>query len=110
MPANAPVPALDGIYKLELEPRISVEAPRLKRMALVRRAELHSLSLSLFFVPNDPYFDKQWAQHNIGQAYPLPGGGTDTATPARCVSVSAATPMHTYASSKPLLFKRTLPP
>ncbi len=81
-PPNASMPALESIYKLELEPGVSVEAAVVDygNDPSVEYAEPNYL-FPLDLIPDDPYFNHQWALHNVGQPYAVPGGRTDTGTP-----------------------------
>ncbi|MGD2109761.1 MAG: S8 family serine peptidase [Phycisphaerae bacterium] len=81
-PPDAPVPALDRIFKLQLAPRASVEAA-VDEFAKDPGVEFAEPNYYFYVdsMPNDPYFDKQWSLHNVGQPYFVPVGGTSTGTP-----------------------------
>jgi subtilisin family serine protease len=78
-PMTSRVPALERIFKLELEPGAPVEAAVDEYNAdpdvLYAEPDYY---LSVDLIPNDPYFAKQWPLRNTRQYYPVPGGGNTT--------------------------------
>ena len=81
-PPGAPIPALDRIFKLKLAPGVPVEAAvdDFARDPNVEFAEPNYI-FTVDVFPNDPYFNDQWALHNVGQPYVVPGDDTATGTP-----------------------------
>ena len=81
-PADAPIPALDRIYRLELDPGVSVQAAvdDFSEDPSVEFAEPNYI-VRLDLTPDDPYFGVQWALHNTGQTYPVSRQVSDAGTP-----------------------------
>ena len=81
-PKGAKVPDLGRIYKIELGSGQSAPqaVAEYKRDPDVEYAELNYI-VSICATPNDPnYYPEQWALHNDGSDYPVPGGGTESGT------------------------------
>ncbi|MHC4640738.1 MAG: right-handed parallel beta-helix repeat-containing protein [Planctomycetota bacterium] len=99
-PKGAKVPDLGRIYKIELGPGQSapLAVAEYSRDPDVEYAELNYI-LSYMRTPNDPnYFPEQWALHNDGQSYPVPGGGTESGTEGCDVNAPEAWDISTGSS------------
>ncbi|MBN1391344.1 MAG: S8 family serine peptidase [Sedimentisphaerales bacterium] len=80
-PKGAKVPELNRIYRIELEEGQSAEdaVAEYKQNPDVEYAELNYI-VHTATLPDDPYYNVQWALNNTGQPYPVNGGGSNSGT------------------------------
>ena len=97
-PKNAKIPALDRIYKLEVEPE---KGQSLQEVVAaynedpdVEYAELNYI-VSTNLTPNDPLYPLQWPLNNIGQDYPVSSTKNSSGTPDCDIDAPEAWDIHT---------------
>jgi len=97
-PKNAKVPALDRIYKLEIEPENGQSLQEIiaayNKDPDVEYAELNYI-VSTNLTPNDPLYPLQWPLNNIGQDYPITRDQNSSGTPDCDVNAPEAWDGHT---------------
>jgi len=97
-PKNAKIPALNRIYKLEIEPE---KGQSLQEVIAaynedpdVEYAELNYI-VSTNLMPNDPLYPLQWPLNNTGQDYPVSSTRSSSGTPDCDIDAPEAWDIHT---------------